>query len=326
VDYTSIGGRVSRVTFHINLTLVSAALKVDGGAAQNVNTITLNAGQSVELTPLVQAGYNTGTWSWSNGNSTQNYKIDNIQTSVIDTVTYTYSGTAYKLTYKIYVAAQNMQMSEGDYFIKDASTGLFYTNDGSLQPSFGSRSTATPLSQSWKFTKDATSGRYKIVSNLDGRFMEEHGRFNTSAYYATWNSYSLSGLAGINLFAIENGGDAGTKYWGINGSIINGMATTTLNGYPFNIIPYSITGISSISELGYSVYPNPVNDYMIVTVGENAGSNALLTLYSFDGHKVRSIRCVSGENNISTSDLSNGLYIGVLNANGTTKTFKVVKE
>jgi len=326
VDYTSVGGRVSRVTFHINLTLVSAALKVDGGAAQNVNTITLNAGQSVELTPLVQAGYNTGTWNWSNGNSTQNYKINNIQTSEIDSVTYTYNGSIYKLVYKIYVAVANMQIADGDYFIKDASTGLYYTNDGSLQPSFGIRSTATPLSQSWKFSKDATSGRYKIVSNLDGRFVEEHGRFNTSAYFATWNSYSLSGLVGVNLFAIQDGGDAGTKYWGINGSIINGMASATLNGYPFEIILYSTTAVSSPSEFGYSVYPNPIRDFMIVTVGANAGANALLTIYSVDGHRVRMEHCVVGENNIHTSDLPNGLYIGVLSSNGKTKTFKVVKE
>jgi len=161
---------------------------------------------------------------------------------------------------------------------------------------------------------------------LDGRFMEEHGRFNTSAYYATWNSYSLSGLAGINLFAIENGGDAGTKYWAISGSTINGMASTTLNGYPFNIIPYSITGISTISELGYSVYPNPVNDFMIVTIGENASPETSFTLYSVDGHKVKAVRCVAGENNISTADLPLGLYIGVIGANEKIKTFKVIKK
>jgi len=326
VDCTSFGGSVSRVTFHINITMISAALKVDGGAAQNVNTITLNAGQSVELTPLVQTGYDTGTWNWSNGTTTRNFQINSIQTSQIDTVTYTYSGTAYKLTYKIYVAAQNIQIADGNYYIKNASTGLFYTNDGSLQPSFAGLSATTALSQSWKFSKDATSGRYKIVSNLDNRFMEEHGRFNTSAYYPLWNSYSLSGLVGINLFAIQNGGDAGTKYWGINGSIIDGMASTTLNGYPFNIIPYGTTGVSSISELGYSVYPNPVNDFMIVTIGENASVNTSLTLYSVDGHKVKVVRCVSGENNISTADLPRGLYIGVIGANDKIKTFKVVKK
>jgi len=65
---------------------------------------------------------------------------------------------------------------------------------------------------------------------------------------------------------------------------------------------------------------------MIVTLGENASQNTLLTLYSVDGHKVKVVRCVSGENNISTSDLPNGLYIGVLNAEGKNKTFKFVKE
>jgi hypothetical protein len=65
---------------------------------------------------------------------------------------------------------------------------------------------------------------------------------------------------------------------------------------------------------------------MIVTIGENASQNTSLTLYSVDGHKVKTVRCVSGENNISTADLPRGLYIGVIGANENIKTFKVVKK
>ena len=69
-----------------------------------------------------------------------------------------------------------------------------------------------------------------------------------------------------------------------------------------------------------------INDFMIVTIGENASPETSFTLYSVDGHKVKAVRCVAGENNISTADLPRGLYIGVIGANEKIKTFKVIKK
>ena len=86
------------------------------------------------------------------------------------------------------------------------------------------------------------------------------------------------------------------------------------------------TGIEEVNSVNATIFPNPVQDFLTVTLWDNSNSDATFGLYTIDGRKVRNVRCVEGENNIQTSDLPNGLYIGVLNVNGNNKTFKVVKK
>ena len=100
----------------------------------------------------------------------------------------------------------------GVYYIKDGNKFLTNNNIGGSggTPTF-IEVTAPGLAQEWVITPDA-SGKdyYKIVSNADGRYINEYGVFGTNVYYSDWNSYLITmqdGLFSIRWTqsAIKNG-------------------------------------------------------------------------------------------------------------------------
>lgn len=326
VKYTTPGGYVKRINFQINVSLIDPALKVGSEAVQKTNTAFINAGQQVELRPTVATGRGSGTWLWSDGSTASTLLLENVQKTVSPSVVYTYDGVEYPLGYTIYVKTNNKPMEEGDYFIKDASSGQYYTNNGTLQPAFTERSEENPLSQSWKISKDTQSGRYKIVSNLDGRFMEEHGRFNDHDYFPEWNTYLFHGLANADWYVIQNGGSAGTKLWGIAGGIITETSSTTVEGYPFEIIPYSLTGITETADRQELVSFYTANGDLVIDIKEVLLPEASLVIYSISGTPLQTLRCTAGKNTVHTGDLSKGLYICALTVNGKLHTFKFTRH
>jgi hypothetical protein len=320
VTYTSQFGKESQLNFHIKLSVIFPSLSVAGGAAQETNTAIITAGQSVELKPTVQSGADNGVWRWSNGSASPNLLLENIQETEHHSVSYTYNDREYTLDFHIYVIVRNKGIADGDYFIKDASTGQYLTNNGAT-PLFDNRLKDSPESQTWTITKDGT--RYKIVSKPDNRFLNEYGTFSQNPYYTAWNSYALHGVSDGNLYAIQNGGSAGTDYWTINSSgSINGKGSSTMSGLPFEIVSVQMTGIQQVSSASNRVYPNPAHDYLVV----NSEENGIFTLYSIDGKTIQTVTCTAVENTIETGNLPKGLYLGVLKVNEKTETFKIIKK
>jgi hypothetical protein len=320
VTYTNQFGKESRLNFHIKLSVIFPALSIAGGATQETNTAIITAGQSVELKPTVQSGADNGVWRWSNGSASQNLLLENIQETEHYSLHYMYNDREYTIDFHIYVIIQNKGIVDGDYFIKEASSDRYLTNNGAT-PIFDSRLEDNPESQTWTITKDGT--RYKMVSKSDNRFLNEYGTFSQNPYYTAWNSYALHGVSGGNLYAIQNGGSSGTDYWTINSSgSINGKGSSTLNSFPFEIVSTQTSAIQTASSASNRVYPNPVHDYLVVNLEESGG---IFTLYSTDGLTIKTIVCTAAENTIETSSLSKGLYLGVLKINGKTETFKIIK-
>jgi hypothetical protein len=323
VSYTNQGGAETKLNFQIKLSIISPSLSVNGGAVQNTNTVIITAGQSVELKPIVQSGKESGVWKWSNGSSSQNLLLEGIQATEHHSVAYTIDDKEYSLDFHIYVTVRNKGISDGDYFIKNASDGKYLTNSGSSAPIFDSRS-ENALEQGWTITKDGT--RYKIVSLSDSRFLNEFGVFSLNPYYTAWNTYAFHGVDNGDLYAIQNGGSAGTDYWTINSSgTINGKGATAMNAFPFEIVPVQMNGISTIEGLKHRIYPNPATDYLIVNIASGS-AQGIFIIYSIEGKKVKSISCTAGENTIYTGNFPKGLYIGSLNINGKTEVFKIMKQ
>ncbi|MDR0714947.1 MAG: alginate lyase family protein [Bacteroidales bacterium] len=322
VTYTNQGGAESKLNFHIKLSIISPSLSVNGGEVQNTNTTIITAGQSVELKPIVQSGKESGVWRWSNGSSSQNLLLEGIQGSEHHSLSYTYDNKEYTLDFHIYVIVRNKGISDGDYFIKDASNGKYLTNDGS-SPIFDDRSETESDAQIWTITKDGT--RSKIISKSDSRFVNEYGVFSANAYYTTWNTYTFHGVDNGDLYAIQNGGSAGTDYWTINTSgTINGKGAATMTDFPFEIVSAQQTAISDVEGSKRQIYPNPATDYLILNFEDH--SVATFDLYTIDGKKVRSFSCSAGENRLNLSNCFKGLYLGILKINGQTETFKIVKR
>ncbi len=323
--YTNQGGSESKINFHIQLRFMLPSLSVEGGAIQETETVIVNPGQSVELIPMIPEGKEEGLWQWNTGANTKNLLIENVQNSQTYSVTYTYEGSDYHLQFQVYVAVPNKQLGDGIYYILDATRGTYLTNDGSsLIPMFREKYEIEDGAQIWEFTKDGD--RYKIVSLLDNRFLNEYGTFTTNPYYPSWNTYTLNGIENSDFYSIQNGGSSGLDYWTINADgSLNGKGSSLLKGYPFEIISANTAAIHQVSNrIPLVLYPNPARDYIWVEVqGENEGQ---FTLFSVEGRILKTIPCKPGENVISIEELPNGVCIGLLEVEGQIQSAKLIKQ
>ncbi|HLP04586.1 MAG TPA: alginate lyase family protein [Paludibacter sp.] len=441
VDHYNRGGYKTRIVFHVKMKVITPSISVAGAVADPTSNVVVAAGKDVELIPVTTLGFDTGTFRWSTGHTSKNLFVLNIQRGCSFTVRYTLvkNGVTYldSIRYKISVVNHNFQLPNGDYFIRKAADSTYLTNTNltsttKIAPTFGT--TGDAVSRTWTITKETNSlasGRFKIVSKKDGNYLSENCTFGTNAYYPEWNTYTLHVLDGENLYAIQNGGKAGTLYWTINANTVTGKGSATQNGYPFLIMPvvpqpvnpvqvpgegvasyiapsYSITGVPAqrgdtvivtqgknltlapvkvfgltggtwrwgdnstgstlslnnvqtggnypvtftypegdstyvftftyvvkvvpatginnvVSSLA-TVYPNPVSDHLVVKVSENTASNSTFGLYTIDGLKLKSLECISGENKMNISNVPHGLYIGILNQDGNSQMFKIMKK
>lgn len=178
------------------------------------------------------------------------------------------------------------------------------------------KATDSTKSQEWTITVDAATNRYKIVSAADNRYVNEKGEFGTNSYLASWNTYELDEVGGV--FAIRNGGDAGTNFWTFASNRIGNTGTERAESYLFTIAlsPRS-TGIGSA-----------VNDAVLTyTVTDDAirvnGATGLqeLRLVDLQGRAVRSSR---GLDVISTAGLDHGQYVLVICGAGWQQSTKVM--
>ena len=58
---------------------------------------------------------------------------------------------------------------------------------------------------------DTETNRVKIVSEADGRYLNEIGALAADRYSAEWNTYIITESDG--KFAIQNAGKGGKKFW-----------------------------------------------------------------------------------------------------------------
>jgi len=136
----------------------------------------------------------------------------------------------------------------------------------------------------------------------------------------TWVWDDNSTGSTLTLNDVQNSGSVSVTFTCPEGDTVYVFKLT----YVIKVTPF--TGIDNVSSASAMVYPNPVDDHLILKVSENINSNSTFGLYTIDGRKVRSIICQPGENKIIATDLPSGLYIGVFNEGGDCQTFKVLKK
>lgn len=195
--------------------------------------LTTSIGTAVTLEP--SASLPGGSWRWNTGDSTATLVVT--QSGTYE-VTYFLNNDSVSTRFKVEFNRSNT-LADGVYYIKDAQTGAYLTNVGTNYPypEFLGKELFDVNKQLWSITKDASTGRYKITSVADPNyFLDEYGRYNGSNYYSVWNSFSLHNEVGTNRYAIQNGGSAGTQYWRITAGTVRGKGTSTLEGFPFEIV------------------------------------------------------------------------------------------
>lgn len=109
-------------------------------------------------------------------------------------------------------------------------------------------------------------------------------------------------------------------YWGSNASQANATENVI---HVTKVIKRLGVEETEAQDVVYSIYPNPATDYVVVSSSSDA--NATITFVNLAGQTVKSINknLTTGENTISI-DLESGIYFCTVNANGFSKTTKVI--
>jgi hypothetical protein len=83
-----------------------------------------------------------------------------------------------------------------------------------------------------------------------------------------------------------------------------------------------VTGTQESEDIVLSISPNPMKDFVNISVNEPAKYFVL----SSDGKQVKSGSLYSGKNYINTDELNNGVYFINVNTNGKSETFKIIRQ
>lgn len=159
------------------------------------------------------------------------------------------------------------------YYIMDGTRYLTNTNvNGSGgTPTFTTVETPGEA-QEWRFTIDpAGMNCYKLTSNADGRYVNEHGVFGTNPYYADWNTYIILTMDGICSIQITQSAEneLGTHFWNIKNNrleIDNSLGRA--DSYVIKIVPKG-------DYIGEDPEPGKLNIYTENGSIDGAGNTAL---------------------------------------------------
>jgi len=112
-----------------------------------------------------------------------------------------------------------------------------------------------------------------------------------------------------------------TTFAGFNGTVAQGVQQ-----------PYEITVLSTTVEpggisLGFSVYPNPVTDYLQLKIDNYSKENLKYLLYNNDGQLLNNVKIVGSETRIFMNSLAQSIYFLKITKNDQEiKIFKIIKN
>lgn len=169
-------------------------------------------------------------------------------------------------------------------------------------PTFTKRSALKRDQQLWKFIPVESTGRYKLISAKDERYVNEIGNFGVNAYSDDWNTYILTEMDG--QFSIQNAGSGGTNFWGVSDNRMQPDTRKREESYLFKIMTYddyrtAIDKTWSEEKIGFT----KDSSHIYIKNVEKVKKISLLTT---DGKTVRSAK---NKNSIKISGLPRNLYV-----------------
>ncbi|MCM1108241.1 MAG: beta-N-acetylglucosaminidase domain-containing protein [Clostridium sp.] len=207
------------------------------------------------------------------------------------------------------------------YYILDENGNVLTNtnpNKSGGTPTFKTRESDVIRSQVWKFSIDASTGRFKLVSASDNRYVNELGNFGTNSYDATWNTYTMTEFDG--RFSIQNAGEAGTNYWYVDGNRISKKSMERNESYLFRIEHYThFTGINTATEKNSAIGLQAENGKL--TVKSEAPVKSI-TVSSIDGKLMTECKNAS---ELDINGMARGTYVvDIQCANGQKRTAKIL--
>lgn len=322
VLYTNTGGARTTLTYDIKVSDVVPYVKSGTGERKKGNSAVVSTTGHVEL--IAHSNNGKGSWKWSSGETDSSIVLSGLSEPVTRIVTYTNEANqTFVDTFTVKVYKVNTTFANGDYFIQNVLNGTYLTNDGNSSVLFRSLHTENLTAQGWTITKDGS--RYKIVSKKNGAYLNENGVFGTNSYLAVWNTYTLYNAIGSDEYAIQNGGSSGTYFWGIsNDVVIIGKNESTLTGFPFRLLPYN----TNVNELQQEVSEKPILLQNPVTelISFEISTPAKFVLTTLSGQQIGEWELGEGIQSIPSSNLPTGMYIGLLQMNGNTYSYLLLKK
>jgi len=299
----------------------AAAMRYNNGYLMLGDSMLVEAGSKLVLKQIIA---NTGgTYQWNTGAATDSLLLNNVQQSGTYSVTYTLGTTSYTENFVVNVYDKN-QLKDGLYYIINPSSNKYLSFvHATLKPTFANFSTNIEMNQGWYIQKNSTVNRYRITPLKNtGLFIDMNGTFNTANYSSDSSSYEISRLTGSDYWAIRNSGGAGSSYW------LAGTTYLTIPGseniaFPFTLKEYTgpTTGLTLLNESSVGYGPNPFRDRLTLSLSMDAA----LEILTLDGRCVMRKSCLAGNNEVSTSVLHTGAYIGILRSGASRMTIKLIK-
>ena len=165
------------------------------------------------------------------------------------------------------------------YYIMDGDRYLTNTNPGGTggNPTF--QSVATPGdAQEWRFTIDPEGkNHYKITSDADGRYINEHGAFGSNQYYANWNTFlilTMGDMCSIQTTQKAQEHFKGERWWNIKNDCLEVDASLTRSS------SYVIKIVAKGEVTDPDPEPGNLRQYTVNGVIDGANNTALPSMTS----------------------------------------------
>lgn len=132
-------------------------------------------------------------------------------------------------------------LENGTYYIKHNGRWLGNPDAGGKggSPVFQSAiDDINPNRQEWHIKLDPVTERYSIFNSKDERYLNEVFNFGVNPYNRDWNTYIIKKQGG--KYSIQNAGNGGQKFWGVEGDKITGAANSA-DHFIFEFIPVTQT-------------------------------------------------------------------------------------
>ena len=273
----------------------------------------------------------TGITDGDNGTQKLQFVVTSSNTALVSTpvVAYTGGNTAqlvFKPTAKTF-GTTNLSIvltdnggdayNNGNLFVKiDIPVTVVFVNHAPIITT--STTTATiDVGVIKRFLITLDNGDPGVVQTLTSSVTVDNPSIATATFTGSANPYTL------NVRGVSNGTVNVKLLIRDNGGIANGGVDST--SVVFNVT-VGATGIEETSNGSISLYPNPTDDYMFVTLdNENPESVTITDVFG----RIMVQKPVSGVNNkfkLSVSDLPKGLYFITVKSNVQSHTLKFVRR
>ena len=280
--------------------------------------------------------YTPATGTKLNAGSSQNLSVTFTPTDGPN-----YESVTKQVTINVSKAQQQITFSAlADKTIGDGAFNLTGSANSLLPVSFASTSDKISIAVNGQITL-LKAGRVSITASQAGNsnYNAAESVTQTFCIKPAKPTVTLSNLATPTPLLTSSAADG--NQWYVDGTAIAGATNATFNAtksgsYKVQVTiddcigefsaeqPLIVTGVET-PDTSINIYPNPVNDVLTISFEGLAGSKQVV-IFSLTGERLLAGKTESSSIVMDVANLSAGIYLAKLVANGTVKTTKFIKQ